>query len=77
MAKSRFMLHYGGQQFEVNDDEVLDGIAGDTTVGTIKFRLADDRWLTIATGPGIPVAIEEIHPGDTRQSTGQVARRIR
>lgn len=69
---SKYVLHYGGQQFDVEDDDVLDKVAGDKAVGTIKFRLADRRWLTITTGPGIPIAVEE-----RKQSQPQVPVKVR
>lgn len=59
-VKSSFVLHYGGEKFEVDNDKMLDELSGDLAVGTIKFRLKDGRSLTIATGSGIPIAIEEV-----------------
>lgn len=58
----KYVVHYGGQRFITEDDEILDGVSGEAALGTIKFRLEDDRWLEIAIGPGIPVAIEEMKP---------------
>ena len=69
MAKGKFLLHYGEKTYSIANDDVLGDIAGDKTVGTIKLRLSDRRWLTIVTGPGIPIAIEEA-PSESDQVHG-------
>ena len=57
--KMKYLLHYGGDVFELPErqKDVLDEI-GDGT-GTIKLNLGDGDWLTLVTGPGIPIALEE------------------
>lgn len=63
MANSkRWKLHYGGETYYTKDESILDEIAGTEGLGTIKFRLEDDRWMTITTGPGIPISLEETKP---------------
>lgn len=68
--EKKFVVHYGGQRFITKDESVIAELAGQDGLGTVKFRLDDDRWLEIATGPGIPIAVEEMIPDG-------VVRRIR
>lgn len=69
-SEKKYVVHYGGERFITKNEHVLDELAGQEGLGTVKFRLDDDRWLEIATGPGIPIAVEEMKPDG-------VARRIR
>ncbi|WP_350347250.1 hypothetical protein ABIQ69_11475 [Agromyces sp. G08B096] len=77
---AKYVLHYGGQRFETNDGRVLADLrndGGEIAEGTVQFRLADDRWLTILVSPSIPMALEEFpEPEPARASRGSV-RRIR
>lgn len=61
-SETKYVVHYGGQRFITKNGDVIAELSGQEGIGTIKFRLEDDRWLEIATGPGIPVAVEEMKP---------------
>lgn len=51
-------LHYGGITINVDDSvQRSDVTAGE---GAITIRTQGGGWLTFATGPGIPVALEEL-----------------
>ncbi len=56
--------------FETDEHEVLNDIPGQKKAGTVGVRLSDGRWITIVTGPGIPIALVE-------KKTPTVPRRIR
>lgn len=57
--KKRYTLHYGGETFDLGDSDrgLLDEYDG--TPGVIRLNLDSKGWLTLALGPGIPIAIEE------------------
>lgn len=59
MAKKNYTLHYGGETFNLGEDHgnLLDEYRGGA--GTIKLNLGSRGWLTIAVGPGIPIAVTE------------------
>lgn len=65
MAK-KVTLFYGGQQIDLPADQadLLRDYRGEE--GTIKANLGGGRWLTIATGPSIPIAIV-VEPASTPQ----------
>lgn len=56
--KRKFKLHYAGQEFELSNGDLLDGVDLGSP-GTLKVNLGNGDWLTIAVGPGIPIAITE------------------
>lgn len=64
--KRKFTLHYGGQEFDLPESQtdVLDNYRGEA--GTVKMNLGNGSWLTIALGPGIPIALSE---RETRPTT--------
>jgi hypothetical protein len=57
-AKERAVLHYGGETFDIpaKQADMLSGYRGEK--GSITLNLGDGKWLTLAIGPGIPIAIE-------------------
>jgi len=48
-------LHYGGQIFDVADS--VKGSDLTASEGTIMVRTDDGGFLTLVTGPGIPIAL--------------------
>ncbi|MDJ0337631.1 hypothetical protein [Cryobacterium sp. PH31-O1] len=59
MASDIYTLHYAGKEFDITEDAYdavtyWDGV----TAGTLELHLGEGRWLTIARGPSIPVAVE-------------------
>jgi hypothetical protein len=61
-SETKYVVHYGGQRFITYNADVIEQLSGQEGLGTVKFRLDDNRWLEIATGPGIPIAVEEMKP---------------
>jgi len=53
----RYVLHYGGEKFNLRDKGLLDDYDGGS--GTISVHLENGDWITIAVGDGIPIAIVE------------------
>lgn len=49
-------LHYGGQTFDVADS--VSGTDLTAEQGTIMVRKKNGGFLWLATGPGIPIALE-------------------
>ena len=58
-TKKKYTLHYGGETFDLGDShgDLLDEYRGEA--GTIKLNLGARGRLTIAIGPGIPIALTE------------------
>lgn len=56
--EKKFTLHYGGKEFAVPRGDLLDEVDLESP-GTLKVNLGDGGWLTIAVGPGVPIAIAE------------------
>lgn len=54
--KTKFKLHYGGQEFDVPNGDLLDDVDMGTP-GTVTVDLGNGGWLTFAVGPGVPIAI--------------------
>jgi hypothetical protein len=52
------VLHYGGVEYELPDDTDDPLAQWDGGTGTITVDLGAGRQVTIAVGPGIPVAYE-------------------
>lgn len=53
------IVHYGGQEIWVNDDDaqlVIEAIKG-TNRGVSQCVMLSNRWI-LAIGPGIPVALQ-------------------
>lgn len=50
-------VHYNGEKFRLDRDPF--GGHDLSEPGTFKVHLGDGRWLTFATGPGIPIVVEE------------------
>lgn len=59
-------LHYAGKEFSLPDNraDVLADYTGEA--GTIKINLGEGKWLELAVGPGIPIAVESTKPGTAR-----------
>lgn len=58
MAKK---LHYGGSVFEVADSVKSSDLTHEE--GRMTIRTKKGAFLTLVTGPGIPIALEEPQPG--------------
>jgi hypothetical protein len=56
---AKYTLIYGGREFNLGDSD--HGILKEPhhTEGTLRMNLGKRGWLTIATGPNIPIAIIE------------------
>lgn len=48
-------LYYGGEVFDVADSVKGSDLTGDE--GTVMVRTHDGGFLTLVTGPGIPIAL--------------------
>lgn len=59
MSDKRYTLLYDGQEIQLGerDPGVFDGYDGQP--GVLRLDLGDDVFLTLAVGPGIPLAVYE------------------
>ncbi|MFJ3383612.1 MULTISPECIES: hypothetical protein [unclassified Curtobacterium] len=55
-------LHYAGHTFDVGDSVTSADLTTET--GTIQVRTKAGGFLTITTGPGIAIALEELPARD-------------
>jgi len=70
-SEDRWILHYGGQDFDITEygGDPLREYDG-TSSGTLQMNLGSKGWLTIALGPGIPIAVtrRKAGAGDSRHA---------
>lgn len=65
MAKK---LYYGGEVFDVADSVEQSVVT--TQHGRVTVRTKAGAVLTFATGPGVPIALEESQPGTASEAPG-------